>query len=129
LVRLKEAGAPVFPVKFAVTVNGPPTVAFAVKVDAVATPLEFVLSVSVFAPLLKAPLAPEAGAVKVTETPLTGLPSLSLTVASSAVPKAVPTVADCVAPALAVIDAGLAAVLERLNVAGLAAPEVVAETV
>jgi hypothetical protein len=98
-----------------------------VKVEAVATPLEFVLSVSVMVPLLKAPLAPVAGAVKMTETPLMGLPSLSATVACSAVAKAAPMMADCVAPAVALIDAGLPAVFDMLNVAAVVAPEVDAE--
>jgi hypothetical protein len=87
-----------------------------------------VLSVSVFVLLLKAPLAPVAGAVKVTETPPIGLPSLSTTVACSAVAKAVLITADCVAPAVALIAAGLPAVFDMLNVAALVAPEVDAET-
>jgi len=128
LVRLKEAGEPVFPEKFAVTLKGPPTIAFAVNVEAVAIPLVFVLSVSLLVPLLKAPLAPVAGAVNVTETPLTGLPSLSMTVACSAVAKAAPTIADCVAPAVALIDAGLPAVFDMLKEAGVVAPVVDAET-
>jgi hypothetical protein len=43
-------------------------------------------------------LAPLGGAVKVTVTPLTGLPLASLTVACSAVAKTVPTAADCGVP-------------------------------
>jgi hypothetical protein len=48
------------------------------------------------------PLAPAAGAVKVTDTPFIGLPD-SVTVACNAVAKAVPTVVLCVVPAVAAI--------------------------
>ncbi|HVM76123.1 MAG TPA: hypothetical protein VMT75_10800 [Candidatus Saccharimonadales bacterium] len=41
-----------------------------------ATPLELVVSVSVFDPPVKVPLAPDDGAVKVTLTPLTPVPPL-----------------------------------------------------
>lgn len=50
----------------------------------------------------KVPLAPAAGAVKVTETPAIGLPD-SDTVAFRLVAKAVPSVALCGVPAVAVI--------------------------
>jgi hypothetical protein len=66
-----------------------------------ATPLESVVSVSV-APPGKAQLAPEEGAVKVTETPLAGVP-LEVTVADRAA-NAVPTVTlPCGVPPVAVI--------------------------
>jgi len=84
-----------------------PVVVFAVNVDDVATPVELVVSVSVAVPLAKVPLAPLLGAVNVTDTPLTGLPLLFVTVADSAVPKAAPTVALCVAPAVAAMAAGV----------------------
>jgi hypothetical protein len=59
-------------------------VVFAVKTCEVATPLELVVSVSV-APgveVANVPLAPDAGAVKVTLTPLVGVPPV-MTVAAS----------------------------------------------
>ena len=60
--------------------------------------MEPVRSVSVAVVLAKVPLAPVPGAVKVTETPLTGLPLPSVTVATRGAPKAVPTVALWVQP-------------------------------
>jgi hypothetical protein len=51
----------------------------------------------------KLPLAPLTGAAKVTEAPLTGLLLASFTVACSAVANAVPTVALCGVPAVAVM--------------------------
>ena len=75
----------------------------AVKVDAVATPLPLVETVSVFVPdPANVPLAPEAGAVKVTETPAIGMPD-SDTVASRAVANAVPIAVLCGVPAVALI--------------------------
>ena len=71
-----------------------------------ATPLLFVVAVVVFTPPVNVPLAPLAGAVNVTVTPLTGLLLASLTVAASAVAKAVFTVALCAVPAVAVMLAG-----------------------
>jgi hypothetical protein len=66
-----------------------------VNAEEVATPLELVISVSVAAPLVvKTPLAPVAGAVKVTDTLAAGVPP-EVTVAESE-PNDVPT------PALAV---------------------------
>ena len=52
----------------------------AVKEGVDATPLEFVMLTAVVDPL-NAPLGPVTGAVKVTLTPLMGLPVESLTVA------------------------------------------------
>ena len=46
-----------------------PVVALAVKTPAVAIPLASVFTVMVLVALEKVPLAPEAGAVKVTEMP------------------------------------------------------------
>ena len=85
----------------------------AVKVVAVASPEALVVVVVAGVVLAKAPLGPEAGAVKVTVTPGTGLPALSLTVACRAVAKAAPTVALCGVPLAAVIEAGAPAVLVR----------------
>jgi hypothetical protein len=78
LVRLKFAA--VNPVAPAVTLYVPETV-FAVNVVAVARPLALVVVVVVFVPLANVPLAPLAGAVNVTDTPLTGLLCESVTVA------------------------------------------------
>jgi hypothetical protein len=64
----------------------------AVKTVEVATPLAFVVSVSVVAEFAKVPLAPDAGAVKVTVAPLIGEPFL-VTVATSGAENAEPTVA------------------------------------
>src|SRR5215831_14167256 len=85
----------------AITLYGPPAVPFAVNVGAVATPLALVATVAGLPPV-KAPLAPLAGGVKVTVTPLWLLP-LSLTVACNAVPNGVLMVALWDEPAAAVI--------------------------
>ena len=68
----------------ALTVNGPPTIAFAVRVGAVATPLELVVACAEIAPPENVPLAPFPAAVtvNVTVAPLTRLPPLSFTVAT-----------------------------------------------
>src|SRR4029077_9284265 len=110
-----EAAPPVFvsekftvvsPIAAAVTVYGPPVVAFAVN-GADATPDAFVATVIVAVLLLKIPDAPEPGAVNVTFTPDTGLLPASFTVTASALAKAVLIAADCgVVPAFAVIVVG-----------------------
>src|SRR6267142_931639 len=98
------------PVAAAVTVYGPPAVAFAVN-GADATPNPFVATVIVAVLLLKTPDAPDPGAVNVTFTPETGLLPASFTVTASALAKAVLIVADCgVVPAFAVIVEGGTAV-------------------
>ena len=74
------------------------------KTREVATPLELVTAV--VTPPAKLPLAPEAGAAKVTVTPLTGLLPASFTVTCSAEPNAVLIGALCGVPAVAVTDAG-----------------------
>jgi hypothetical protein len=99
----------------------------AVNAVAVATPLLLVVAVAV-AELPNFPLAPLAGAVKVTTTPLTGLLPASLTVACSAVANAVLTVALCGVPAEAVMLAAVPAVFVRLKLAGVATPETLAVT-
>ena len=76
------------------------------NVAAVATPLLLVVAAVVLTPPVKIPLAPLAGAVKVTVAPLTALLLASLTVAASAAPKFVLTVALCGVPAVAVMLAG-----------------------
>ena len=58
----------------AVTVYGPPAMVLAVKVGAVAMPPLVVVSVIVFVPPVKMPLAPLPGAVNVTVMPGTGVP-------------------------------------------------------
>ena len=75
---VKEKFAVALPA-LAVTVYGPAAL-LAVNVGAVATPCEFV--VAVFSPA-NVPLAPLAGAVKVTDAPLTRKPLASFTVACS----------------------------------------------
>ncbi len=92
-------------------------------------PLEFVVTMAVATPP-KLAEAPVAGAVNVTVAPLTGVPPEVKTVTCRAVENAALTVADCVAPALAVMLAGTAgAVLVRPNPAALPAPGAVADTV
>jgi hypothetical protein len=86
-VLLNEKFAEVAPVALATTLYGPPTVAFAVNVAEVATPLAFV--VPVFTPPANVPLAPLVGAVNVTNTPLTGLFPASVTVATKGATNAV----------------------------------------
>jgi hypothetical protein len=77
----------VTPATEAVTVSAPIT-PLAVNGDDVTTPLELVVSVSVFVPFENVPLAPVAGAVKVTNAPLTGVPPI-VTVATSRLVKVV----------------------------------------
>ena len=93
---VSEKFADVAPVALATTLYGPPAVLFAVNVAEVATPLPLV--VAVFAPPAKVPLAPLAGGVKVTTTPFTGFPPLSVTSAASGEPNAVLMVALCPDP-------------------------------
>jgi hypothetical protein len=76
----------------AVTLYGPPAFLFAVKTADVATPLAFVVAVSI--PLANVPLGPvSAGAVNVTVTPASAFPLLSFTVTFKVVPNAVPMIA------------------------------------
>ena len=98
------------------------------KAGAVATPLALVDAVAVAEPP-KVPLAPLAGAVKVTAAPLTGLPPASFTVACSAVAKAVLMAALCGVPALAVMLAAAPALLVRPKLAEVATPATLAVTV
>ena len=88
----------------------------AVNVEAVATPLAFVVAFAVVDPLANVPLAPVPGAVNVTVIPLTGLLLASLTVAASAVPKFVFTDVLCGVPAVAVMLAGVEAFTVNVNV-------------
>jgi hypothetical protein len=88
---VSEKFADVAPIALATTLYGPPAVAFAVNTAEVATPLALV--VAVFTPPAKVPLAPAAGGVNVTTTPLTGLFPVSVTVATNGAAKAVLIVA------------------------------------
>jgi hypothetical protein len=101
---------------------GPPAVAFAVNVEDVATPLPFVVAVVDAVPFANVPLAPLAGAVKVTVTPLTGLFRESFTVACRAVANAVLTVAFCGVPPVAVIFCVVPPLPVALN-AAITAPQ------
>ncbi len=96
------------------TVYGPPAVAFAVKVAAVATPFASVIAVVTLERLsAKVPLAPVEGAVKVTSMPTTGEGVVAggtmgpSTVADSVVPKSVLTVALCPSPVVEVKVSGV----------------------
>jgi hypothetical protein len=110
-VLVSEKFTVVKPVAAAVTVYGPPAVAFAVN-GAEAIPEAFVATVIVAVLLLNLPDAPEPVAVNVTFTPETGLLPASFTVTARALAKAVLIVVDCgVVPAFAVIDEAAPAVL------------------
>jgi hypothetical protein len=102
-VLVSEKFTVVKPDAAAVTVYGPPAVAFAVK-GAAAIPDAFVGTVIATWLLLNRPDAPVPGAVNVTLTPDTGLLPASFTVTANGFVKAVLMVADCgLVPALAVI--------------------------
>src|SRR6266446_3225681 len=110
----------------AVTLYGPPAVAFAVN-GAAATPDAFVATTIVAVLLLNTPDAPDPGAVNVTFTPLTGLLPASFT--ATALAKAVLIVADCgVVPAFAVIVVAAPAVFVSEKFAGVS-PVAAAATV
>src|SRR5207245_87764 len=125
-VFVSEKFTVVSPVAPAVTVYGPPAVAFAVN-GADATPDAFVATTIVPVLLLNTPEAPDPGAVNVTFTPETGLLPASFTVTASALAKAVLTFADCgVVPAFAVIVVDVPAVFvsEKFTVVSPVAPAV-----
>jgi len=98
-----------------------------VNVVEVATPLALVVAIVV--PFAKVPLAPVAGAVNVTVTPLTGFEPLSSTVATRSAANAVSIAVLCGVPLVAVIDAGAPTVFVRLKLAGVDTPATVAVTV
>jgi hypothetical protein len=79
-----------------------PAVLLAVKVDEAATPLASVMSVSVGFSFANVPLAPEDGAVKVTCTPLVGIPPV-VTVTTSGAENALPVFALCPVPLVAAV--------------------------
>src|SRR5271154_791968 len=103
LVRLNAAGV-LTPLVVAVTLKLPACV-LAVKASD-SWPLLLVVPLIVAVPLLNVPLAPLPGAVKVTVTPDMGLPLAALTVITSGLAKALPTVAVCGVPDVAVMLAG-----------------------
>ena len=83
-------------------------------IGADATPKALVATVIVVVELLKRPLAPLPGAVKITFTPKMGLLPTSFTVTARAFVSAVLTVVDCgVVPGLAVMLLAAPAVLVR----------------
>lgn len=99
------------------------------KTDDVAMPLEFVASVSVAVEFeANVPLAPDAGAVNVTDAPLTGFWLASTTVATSDAPNAVPICASCRDPLVAAIDAAGPEVLVRLKLVTAVTPATLAVT-
>jgi hypothetical protein len=124
-VRLKLAGVAT-PLTVAVTVKVP-AVLLAVNTAEIATPLAFV--VAVFTPPANVPLAPLAGAVKVTSIP--GMPLLlaSFTVACNVLAYAVLIVAFCGVPVVAVMLAGTTMLLVRVKLAHVARAGVNAATV
>jgi hypothetical protein len=100
-----------------------------VNTEDVAWPLASVVSVSVFDVFdAKAPPVPVAGAVKVTDTPLTGFWLLSTTVATNGAPNAVLTCASCSDPLVVAIDAGGPEVLVRLKLVVAVTPATLAVT-
>src|SRR5271157_859810 len=103
---------------------------FAVKVGAVAIPCAFVASGGdVAEPPAKVPLAPLAGAVKITFTPGTALPLASVTVAEREVANTVLIGVPCGVPPVAVTEAGGPGLLVSEKFAGVAAPVTEAVTV
>jgi hypothetical protein len=83
---------------------------------------------AVFTPPAKLPDAPLLGAVNVTVTPLTAFPPESFTVATSALAKAVLTVALCGVPPVAVMEAALPAWLVSAKPAAFDTPATLAVT-
>src|SRR5258707_735659 len=124
LVSEKLAGVAT-PATDAVTLYGPPAVAFAVNVVEVATPLTLV--VAVFTPPAKVPLTPLAGAVNVTNTPFTGLFPASFTVVFFSDADTVLIAALCLDPAVPIMVVAPPTVLVN-EMSGDVAPVAVAIT-
>jgi NADH:ubiquinone oxidoreductase subunit K len=103
--------------ELATTLYGP-AMELAVNVAEVATPLALV--VAVFTPPAKVPLAPPAGGVKVTTTPLTGLLPASVTVATNGAANAALMVALCPEPLVMATFPGGTAVFVREKFADVA---------
>jgi len=127
LVNEKPAGVDT-PATVAVTVNAP-AILLAVNAGAGATPCVFVITVAKFVPPAKVPLAPLAGAVKLTVTPLTAFPLASLTVACSGSAKPLLIVTLCPEPAVVVTLAAGPAKLVSEKLAEVDTPATVAVTV
>ena len=72
-------------------------------------PFDPVGALIVFEEFENVPDAPEDGAVNTTVAPETGLPSASVTIATSGLANAAPWVADWAEPETTVIDAGVPA--------------------
>jgi len=107
-----------------------PELPFAVKSADVATPLALVVAIVLFeAVSANIPLAPVAGAVKVTTAPLTGFWPPSTTLATKGDENGVFTMTPCELPLVAAIDAGAPVVFVRLNLAGVDTPGIAAVTV
>src|ERR1700754_1184418 len=98
---------------------------FALNSCEVAVPVASVTAVVM--PDSKAPLAPEAGAVKVTVTPAIGLLRVSFTRTESGDEKVAVAYPDCGVPAVATMDVGTWR-FERENVAGVPTAAVDANT-
>jgi hypothetical protein len=113
----------------AVTVSVP-DIPFAVSAAEVATPLELLIAVVTLVPLsANVPLAPVAGAVKVTVAPLIRFWPLSTTVTAKGAGNAVLIGALCGVPLVGSTEAGAPAVLVRLKLAGVGTPTAAAVTV
>jgi hypothetical protein len=117
-VFVREKFAEVAPVALATTLYGPPAVEFAVKTTDVATPLALV--VAVLTPPAKVPLAPLAGGVNVTTTPLTGLLPASVTVATKGAANAVLIAVLCPEPLVTATLAAAPALFVREKFAEVA---------
>jgi hypothetical protein len=101
-----------------------------VNTEEVARPLASVTSVSVAVEFdANVPLAPDAGAVNVTDTPLTGSEPASTTNATSGNANAVLNTAYCGLPLDTESVVAAPAVFVRLKLAGCDTPESVAVTV
>jgi hypothetical protein len=100
-------------------------VAFAVKVGELATPDVLVGALEIKPPPANVPLAPDAGALKVTFA-LAGFPYASLTITTSGLPNAFFTGAVWPLPEVAVMLAAGPALFVRAKLAGDAAPATIA---
>ncbi len=98
------------------------------KAGEVARPEAFVFTVTVVEPA-NVPLAPEAGAVKVTLAPETKLPPASFTVATNGLLNAWLTCALWPLPDIAVMVAGAPTVFVRVKEAAVVTPLTFAVTV
>ena len=104
-----------------------PTSVFAVRVEAVAEPVQSVSTLSI-SPLMNLALAPLEGAAKVTRIPDNRFPEESATTARRPAAKGAPTVVLCGVPAVAVTVPVGPAIFLSSKTAPLAMPVVVATT-